>query len=144
MKHKLIIVIVLTLLLSACSSAALETSDSDQTKASQSDVVEASTVIKEGPTVDLTQRLAEDKLLPLGSIVQLYDGEVKVIIVGRVQKHVGNGNLYDYSSCIYPQGYMGSDQLYMFNHENIETLYFIGFEDAQEGEYQKLLMEHGY
>ena len=41
------------------------------------------------------------KLLPIGSVVMLKGGEKRVMICGRIQVRVDNGQLYDYSACFF-------------------------------------------
>ena len=60
------------------------------------------------------------KYLPLGSVVTLKESERKMLIIGRSQ--VCNDVLYDYSACLFPEGYLGKDQLYVFNNEGIPPL----------------------
>lgn len=80
------------------------------------------------------------KYLPLGSVVSLKKAQdAKFIIIGRSQ--IADGSKFDYSACLYPQGFMGADKLYAFNNDDVETLYFIGMQDDQEFAYRKALIE---
>lgn len=75
-------------------------------------------------------------LLPVGSIVLLKDGEKKLMICGIKQINVnGDGNEYDYMGLLYPEGYMGEDFQYLFNHEDIETIVFRGYENEERTEF---------
>ena len=38
----------------------------------------------------------------------------------------------DYLACPYPEGFLGEDFAYLFNHEQIERVFFIGFQDGEE------------
>lgn len=71
-------------------------------------------------------------LLPLGTILTLKEGEKKVMIVGRIQKHEESGKLYDYAGVLYPEGMISSKELYLFYAEDIEYLYHIGMQDEEE------------
>lgn len=84
------------------------------------------------------------KLLPIGSIVLLKDSNKKLMITGRLQKEENdkNENKFDYSACIYPEGNLGPESSFLFNHEHIETIYFIGFQDIEELEYSKKISEY--
>lgn len=72
-------------------------------------------------------------ILPLGSVVKLKNGNVKLMIISRAPLYKENGVLgyFDYSACIYPTG-KAEDQAYFFNRENIEEIYFEGYKDEQE------------
>lgn len=80
--------------------------------------------------------------LPIGSVVLLKNGSKKVMICGRVQRQVDNDVIWDYSACLYPEGMIDANQLYLFNNEDIDRLYFIGMQDAEELEYRRYLSEN--
>lgn len=70
--------------------------------------------------------------LPIGSIVILKNGQKKIMIYGRRQRRVTDEHEYDYIACLYPEGNINEDYMYLFNHEDIETVVFRGFSDAEE------------
>lgn len=70
--------------------------------------------------------------LPIGSIVILKNGQKKVMIYGRRQRRVTDENEYDYIACLYPEGNINEDYMYLFNHEDIDTVVYRGFSDAEE------------
>ena len=72
------------------------------------------------------------ELLPLGSVVTLVEGDKKIMIVGRLQKHVETGKIFDYAAVLWPEGMIDSKQLYLFNQEDIQRLYFVGLQDVEE------------
>lgn len=72
------------------------------------------------------------QLLPIGSVVLLKGGDKRVMICGRVQTRTGDMNIYDYSSCYYPEGIVGSDSMFFFNHDDIEKIFFLGYQDDEE------------
>lgn len=82
-----------------------------------------------------------NKLLPIGSIVLLKESNKKIMIYGRLQKSFQSGKLYDYIACCYPEGNIDPNKSILFNHEDIECVYFIGFQDKEEIEYGKLVDE---
>lgn len=71
-------------------------------------------------------------LLPIGSIVMLKGGEKRIMICGRIQTRSGDETIYDYSACYYPEGIVGSDSMFFFNHSSIEKIFFLGFQDEEE------------
>lgn len=77
-------------------------------------------------------------ILPIGSVVKLKNGEVKLMIINRAPLYNQNGEIgyFDYSACIYPNGKV-EDQVYFFNDENIQKVYFEGYKDEQEELFQK-------
>ena len=79
------------------------------------------------------------KYLPIGSVVTLKGQTKKVMIIGRSQ--ICEDVLYNYSACPFPEGYLGSDKLYVFNNDDIETAYYIGMQNDEEFIYRKALIE---
>lgn len=79
------------------------------------------------------------KYLPIGSVVTLKEQTKKVMIIGRSQ--VCEDVFYDYSGCLFPEGYLGSDKLYVFNTDDIDTLYYVGMQNEEEFIYRKALLE---
>jgi hypothetical protein len=70
--------------------------------------------------------------LPIGSIVLLKNGQKKIMIYGRRQRRVTDNYEYDYIACLYPEGNINEDYMYLFNHEDIDTVVYRGFSDAEE------------
>ena len=85
-------------------------------------------------------------LLPIGSVVRLHDGEKRLMIIGIMQSDAsGNGKEYDYLGILYPEGHIGDQFQYLFNHEDIREIVFRGFEDTERNDFlEKLasLYEH--
>lgn len=73
-----------------------------------------------------------NNLLPIGSVVLLKESNKRIMIVGRLQRQVESGKLWDYSACYYPEGIINPKELFLFNHEQIAGVYFIGFQDPEE------------
>lgn len=83
-----------------------------------------------------------EKFLPIGSVVLLDGGKKKVMVTGFCSISTDNKTrVYDYSGCIYPEGYLSSNQICLFDHEQIEEIYFIGYENEEEEEFKKQLNE---
>lgn len=75
------------------------------------------------------------KYLPIGTILRLKGGSKRVMIFGRKQMQDGTLIVWDYIACLYPEGNISHDQCFLFNHEQIEKIYFIGYQDEEELEY---------
>lgn len=73
------------------------------------------------------------KLLPLGSVVYLKEGNKKVLIIARglVAKN-GEGHIYfDYGGVPYPEGII-DDKMAYFQHEAITKVVFEGYSDLDD------------
>lgn len=81
-------------------------------------------------------------MLPIGSIVYLKEGTSKLMILNRgpVIEEEGEPTLFDYSGCFYPQG-LNPENVYYFNHENIDEVVFEGYTDNEEDRFQKLFSD---
>ena len=73
---------------------------------------------------------APNELLPIGSVVLLKDSTKRVMIVGFKQKQADEDKIWDYSACLYPEGILDPDHLYLFDHDQVEVLFFVGYQDA--------------
>ena len=71
--------------------------------------------------------------LPIGSVVLLKNGEKKVMIYGRRQRRVTEVDKeYDYIACLYPEGNIDENYMYLFNNENIDKVIYRGYSDAED------------
>lgn len=83
-----------------------------------------------------------DKFLPIGSVVLLSGGTKKAMITGFCSiSDDDKTKIYDYCGCIYPEGYLTSNQICLFNHDQIEEIFYIGYEDEEEKEFKESLKE---
>ena len=86
----------------------------------------------------------EKLLLPVGSIVYLKGGTLKVIVIARGQlvqlKKDEKPTFFNYLGCLYPQGF-DVENTYYFNQEDIEEVLFTGYQDEEERRYIKVLEE---
>lgn len=77
-------------------------------------------------------------LLPLGSIVRLYgDDDYKLLIINRVVKAElrGEQGYFEYSGCLHVIGAVNEEFLY-FNQEDIAEVFFEGYKDEDEKNFQ--------
>jgi len=82
-----------------------------------------------------------DELLPIGSIVLLNGGDKRLMIIGVVQINPEDEEEYDYLACLYPEGFVGPEHIYLFNHEDIENVVAEGFTDDEHYEFRDKLLE---
>lgn len=76
------------------------------------------------------------ELLPIGSIVLLKDGEKNLMVCGIKQTDEnGNGKEYDYLGVLYPEGHIGEQFQYLFNHTDIDKVVFQGYDDNERQEF---------
>ena len=54
------------------------------------------------------------------------------MIYGRRQKRVNEEKEYDYIACLYPEGNINENYMYLFNNEDIDTVVFRGYSDGEE------------
>jgi hypothetical protein len=79
------------------------------------------------------------KYLPLGSVVLLKDGSKEIMIYGRRQTSIADGKIYDYIACLYPEGNLSQDYMYLFNHQQIREVLFLGYAGKGEKDIQERL-----
>ncbi|MEG0330326.1 MAG: DUF4176 domain-containing protein [Longicatena sp.] len=72
------------------------------------------------------------EILPLGSIVTLRGGTKKIMICARIQEDKKTSKLYDYAACYYPEGIINASELFLFQHEDIESVFYVGMQDSEE------------
>lgn len=72
-------------------------------------------------------------LLPIGSVVLLQESKKRVMIVGVCQQSVGEvTKLYDYVGVLFPEGYFSSDKMFMFNNNQIDQIFALGYQDGEQ------------
>lgn len=92
-----------------------------------------------------------ERFLPIGSVVILKGGKRELMIMsycvmpngGEVYDKNGKvedaPKLFDYGACFYPEGMVTSDQLFAFNHEQIDRVCFRGYETDRYKEISTIL-----
>ena len=84
----------------------------------------------------------KEKYLPIGTVVLLKEGKKRVMITGFcVVAPEVPGKMFDYCGCIYPEGYLNSNQNCLFNHEQIDKVYHVGLVDDEELKFKKQLKD---
>ena len=72
------------------------------------------------------------ELLPLGSIVILKEGEKKLMIYGRGQFAADSKEEFDYVACLWPEGNLNEEFVYLFNHLDIGSVFHQGYSDDED------------
>lgn len=71
-------------------------------------------------------------LLPIGSVVLLKEGSKKLMIIGiKPVKEDEPNKIYDYIGVIYPEGFLGNQYNFLFNHEDINDVVFTGYNNPE-------------
>ncbi len=74
-----------------------------------------------------------NQLLPIGSVVLLKESEKRVMVMGFCQAKPDDLSvIYDYCGCLFPEGYMDAEHVYLFNHEQVEKVYSLGYMDEEQ------------
>lgn len=79
--------------------------------------------------------------LPLGSIVILKNGNKKIMIYGRRQRELNTNMEYDYIACLYPEGNINEQYMYLFNTEDIHEVFFRGYIDIEEEKFNNKYLQ---
>lgn len=82
-----------------------------------------------------------NEFLPIGSVVLLKGAKKRLMICGRLQVEASTQKLFDYSGCLYPEGIIDIKEMYLFQQEDIERVYFIGLQDEEEFSFRNYIME---
>ena len=75
-------------------------------------------------------------ILPIGTVVRLKNGTQKIMIINRGALFNNEGIIgyFDYSACLYPYG-QTQQNVYFFNEEDIDEIYYRGYIDESEKKY---------
>lgn len=71
------------------------------------------------------------ELLPVGSVVLLKDATKKLVIIGVLQVNPNENKIYDYLAVPYPEGYIGSNNNFLFNKDDINDVVFCGYTNPE-------------
>ncbi len=83
-----------------------------------------------------------ERFLPIGSVALLKGGTKKVMVTGFCSVAEENQEkIYDYTGCIYPEGYLDFDQICLFDHNQIEKVFYVGYSDEEDKNFKEELKE---
>lgn len=86
----------------------------------------------EDPSPDDTLETLLPKYLPLGSVVTLREGEKKLMVFGRHQQDTAGDRVFDYAGVPYPEGNVGPRATFLFDHDAIAEIHYLGYADEEE------------
>ncbi len=74
----------------------------------------------------------KEKYLPIGTVVLLKDAQKRVMIIGFAAKSIETGDkIFDYIGCLYPEGLISADRNLVFDHEQIDKIFYMGYSDDE-------------
>ena len=82
------------------------------------------------------------ELLPIGSVVLLKEGQKKLMIFGVKQMDSEVREEYDYIGVMYPEGNVGVEGQYLFNHESIDQIFYRGYENEERDTFIQALDQY--
>lgn len=82
-----------------------------------------------------------EKYLPIGSVVLLKNGKKRLFIAGFGMKEKDKEKIYDYCGYPYPEGVANPNQTVLFDHTEIEKIFFLGYSDLEEEQFKEKLKE---
>lgn len=83
-----------------------------------------------------------ENILPIGSVVELNDVDIKVYIAGYCSETANNpGYVYDYSGFIFPIGYSGGNTVISFDSQQIKNVLSYGYQDEEQFEFMEKLKD---
>ena len=76
------------------------------------------------------------ELLPIGSVVELKEAKVPVMIAGYLASlQDREGKVWDYSGFVYPIGFDSKDEILSFDRDQVENVIAYGYVDQEEMAY---------
>lgn len=83
-----------------------------------------------------------ERTLPIGSVVLLKGANKRLMIIGYCKYKAGDDEtVYDYAGCIYPEGFMSPETTALFNHEQIDKIFALGYQNQQRFDFEPKLQE---
>ena len=71
-------------------------------------------------------------LLPIGSVVLLKEGTKKLMVIGiKPVSEADPDTVFDYIGVLYPEGYLSNEYNFLFNHEDINDIVFLGYNNPE-------------
>lgn len=84
----------------------------------------------------------KDKYLPIGTVVMLKGASKKLMITGYCAVPGNNQSImFDYAGCMFPEGFLSSSQTALFNHSQIEQVFYSGYENEEEQVFNEKILD---
>ncbi|MBO5138637.1 MAG: DUF4176 domain-containing protein [Bacilli bacterium] len=80
-----------------------------------------------------------NELLPIGTIVLLKGANKRIMVTGFLFVDILQNKNYDYCGCAYPEGMTTKENVITFNHNQIDSIYHIGYSDKVEKNFKESL-----
>ena len=72
-------------------------------------------------------------LLPIGTVLLLKESTKRIMIIGVCQRSAEKPDeIWDYSGCLFPEGYIGPDKVFLFNNDQIDKVFDMGYQDEEQ------------
>jgi hypothetical protein len=60
------------------------------------------------------------------------------MIIGVCQKGANSPEkIWDYTGVLFPEGFLSPDKMFMFNNDQIERIFALGYQDEEQLEFKK-------
>ncbi len=83
-----------------------------------------------------------ERTLPIGSVVLLKNARKRVMILGYCRYRAGDQTkVYDYCGCSYPEGFISPEKTTVFDHQDIEQIYALGFQNDEQIAFRQRLIQ---
>lgn len=81
-------------------------------------------------------------MIPIGSVVLLRNAAKKLMIMGYMPYNKENPETkYDYAGVLYPEGFLGMQGIFLFNHEDIDDVVFRGYHNPEYDRFMQFAEE---
>lgn len=71
--------------------------------------------------------------MPVGSVVKLKEATKRIVVIGILQQNLDGDEHkeYDYIGVPYPEGYLGAESMILFQQDDIEGVFSLGYSDVE-------------
>ena len=79
-----------------------------------------------------------EQVLPIGTVVVLKGANKRIMIFGyQKSPNESLDKIYDYIGCSYPEGFIGAEYMFMFDHSDIEHIFALGLQNEEQINFRK-------
>lgn len=82
--------------------------------------------------------------LPIGSVVLLRSAIKKVMVTGMMPRVSQDGEFrqYDYIGVLYPEGFIDTDSMVLFDHDMVNDVIFKGYDNPERREFMDFVQQN--